>query len=69
MTSQPGTQTIASHVLLNISRSKSNQKPKFGQSIEYLSFKLISKNFYFKLALPSKISQRDIFKKRVSELT
>ena len=31
MTSQPGKQTIAIHILLNISRSKNNQAMKFGQ--------------------------------------
>ena len=35
MTSQPGQQTIAIHVLPNISRSKDNQTMKFGQLIEY----------------------------------
>ena len=31
MTSQPGKQTIAIHLLPNISRSKDNQTKKFGQ--------------------------------------
>ena len=31
MTSQPGKQTIETHILANISRSKGNQKMKFGQ--------------------------------------
>ena len=35
MTSQPGFQTIATHVLPNISQSKGNQTVKFGQSMEY----------------------------------
>ena len=35
MTSQPGSQTTAVHMLLNISRSKGNQVMKFGQLIEY----------------------------------
>ena len=35
MTSQPGLQTIAIHVLLNISQSKDNQTTKLGQLIEY----------------------------------
>ena len=35
MTSQPVYQTIAIHILSNISRSKSNQAMKFGQLIEY----------------------------------
>ena len=35
MTSQPGYQTIAIHIVLNISRRKGNQTIKFGQAIEY----------------------------------
>ena len=35
MTSQPGQQTIATHILPNISRNKDNQTMKFGQLIEY----------------------------------
>ena len=35
MTSQPGKQTIAIHILSNIARSKGNQATKFGQLIEY----------------------------------
>ena len=35
MTSQPGLQTIAIHILPNISQRKGNQTMKFGQSIEY----------------------------------
>ena len=35
MTSQPGEQRIKTHILLNISRIKGNQKMKFGQLIEH----------------------------------
>ena len=35
MTLQPGLQTIAIHILSNISRSKGNQTMKFGQLIEH----------------------------------
>ena len=35
MTSQPGLQTIAIHILPNISQSKGNQTMKYGQLIEY----------------------------------
>ena len=35
MTSQPGQQTIAIHILTNISRSKGNQTVKLGQLIKY----------------------------------
>ena len=35
MTSQLGKQTIAIHILPNVSRRKGNQTMKFGQLIEY----------------------------------
>ena len=35
MTSQPRLQTIAIHMLPNVSQSKGNQAVKFGQLIEY----------------------------------
>ena len=35
MTSQPGLETIAIHILSNISQSKGNQTMKFGQLTEY----------------------------------
>ena len=35
MTSQHGKETITTHVLPNISRSKDNQAMKFGELIEY----------------------------------
>ena len=35
MTSKPGKQTIAIHILLNISRKKGNEAMKFCQLIEY----------------------------------
>ena len=35
MTSQPGKQTIAMHILPYFSRSKDNQAMRFGQLIEY----------------------------------
>ena len=35
MTSQPGKQTIAKHILTNISRNKGNQTMTFGQLLEY----------------------------------
>ena len=40
MTSQPGRQTIAIHILTNISRSKSNYTMKLGQLIEYNKWKI-----------------------------
>ena len=35
MTSQPGSQTIAIHILPDISQNKDNQIMKFGQLIEH----------------------------------
>ena len=35
MTSQPGSQTIAVHILRDISQSEGNQNMKFGQLVEY----------------------------------
>ena len=35
MTLQPEKQTIATHLLPNVSRSKGNQTMKFGQLLEY----------------------------------
>ena len=45
MTSQRGKQTIAIHILPNISRSKGNQTIKFGQFIEYNTRSLFLKNY------------------------
>ena len=45
MTSQPGKQTIATHILLNISRSKGNPTMKFGRLIEYNMKKNFLKNY------------------------
>ena len=43
MTPQPGEQRITTHILLNISRIKSNQTMKFGQLIEHPE-----RNIFFK---------------------
>ena len=45
MTSQPGKQTIAIHILTNISRRKDNQATKFGQLIEYNRNIFLEKSF------------------------
>ena len=37
MTSKPGLQTVAIHILSNISQSKGNHTMKFGQLIEHKS--------------------------------
>ena len=45
MTSKPGLQTIAIHLLSNISQSKDNQTMKFGQLIEYNKINTYLKNY------------------------
>ena len=40
MTLQPGLQTIAIHILPNISQGKGNQEMKFGQLIEYIKINI-----------------------------
>ena len=41
---KPGKQTIAIHILPNISRSKGNQAMKFGRLIEYNTRNIFLKN-------------------------
>ena len=48
MTSQIGKQTIAVHILPNISESKGNQRMKFGQLIEYNMRIILLKKSYTK---------------------
>ena len=48
MASEPGQQTIAIHILLNISRYKNNQTIKFGQLIEYKMRNIPVENSYTK---------------------
>ena len=48
MTSQPGKQTIAIDILLNISGSKGNQTIKFGQLMEYNIGNIFLENSYTK---------------------
>ena len=50
MTSQLGQQTIAIHILPSISRSKDNQRMKFGQLIEYNLRKTFVEKSYTKCA-------------------
>ena len=50
MTSQPGKQIIAIHILPNITRSKGNQTMKFDQLIKYIT----SEIFFFKNHAESK---------------
>ena len=53
MTSQPGLQTIAIHVLPNISQSKGNQTIKFGQLIQYNKRNNFLQKLYRKLSKES----------------
>ena len=46
MTSQPGKQTIATHIWPYISRSKDNQAVKFGQLIKYNMRKIFLEQSY-----------------------
>ena len=48
MTSQPGSETIAIHILHNISRIKSNQTIKFGQLTECNMKNTFVENSYIK---------------------
>ena len=48
MSSQPGLQTIAIHILPNISQSKGNQTLKFGQFIEYNKRNIFLQKLYQK---------------------
>ena len=50
ITSQPGEETIAIHILPNISRSKGNQAMKFGQLIEYNMKNIFVEKSYTKCA-------------------
>ena len=48
MMSQPGKQTTAIHILINISRSKDNLTIKFGQLIEYNTRNIFLEKSYTK---------------------
>ena len=45
MTSQPGLQTIAIHILRNVSQSEDNHIMRFGQLIEYNKRKIFLQKF------------------------
>ena len=72
MTSQAGKQTIAMHILPNISRSKGNQAMKFGKLIEYNMRNIFVEKSYTRCAgetIPRHLSQKSklsIFKQFVS---
>ena len=48
MTSQPGLQTIAIHILPKISQSKDNQRMKFGPLTEYNKRNIFLQNLFRK---------------------
>ena len=61
MASQAGYQTIATHILPNISRSKSNQAMKFGQLIEHNMRNIFVEKSYKKCAgetIPRPLSKK-----------
>ena len=61
MTSQRGLQTIAIHILPNISRSKGNQTMKFDQLIEYNMRNIFVEKSYTKCAgetIPRSLSKK-----------
>ena len=45
MTSEPGYQTVAIHILPNISRSKGNQTIQFVQLVEYMRNMFLEKSY------------------------
>ena len=58
MSSQPGQQTVAIHILPNISRNKDNLAMKFGQLIEYNMRNIFVENSYTKYAgIPRPLSK------------
>ena len=61
MTSQLGKQTVAIHILRNISRSKGSQTMKFGQLIEYNTRNIFLEKSYTKCV--GKTSPRPLSKK------
>ena len=56
MTSQPGKQTIAIHILSIISKSKGNQAIKYGQLKEYNMINIFLEKSYIKCGEKSKLS-------------
>ena len=61
MTSQAGENTIAVHILPNVSRCKSNQEMKSGQLIEYNTRNIFVEKSYTKWA--GETIPRPLFKK------
>ena len=63
MTSQPDLQTVAVHILPNISQSKGSQKIKFGQLIEYNKRNILRQKLYGKWGRETSSRSLFIFKK------
>ena len=61
MTSQPGLQTIAIHILLNISQIKDNQAMKLGQLIDYCKRNIFLQKLYGKWGRETSSRPRFIF--------
>ena len=61
LTSQPEKQSVAIHILPNMSRRKSNQTKKFGQLVEYNMKNIFLEKLYTKCG--TKISTPDSFLK------
>ena len=71
MASQPGLQTIAIHILPNISRSEGNQTMKFGQLIEYNMRSIFVEKSYTKCAgenFPRLLSKISKFSRSLKQL-
>ena len=61
LTSQPGKQAIAIHILINISRSKDNDAMKFGQLVKYNMKNIFFEKSYTKCggeAIPRSFSKK-----------
>ena len=65
MTSQPGKKTITMQILPNVSRSKDNQKMKFGQLIQYNMRNIFLEKSYTKFG--GETIRRPFFKKNKIE--
>ena len=66
MTSQPGLQTIAIHILPNISQSKGNQTMKFGQLMEYNKRNIFLQKLCRKRGKETSFKHLFIFKKNLN---
>ena len=67
VTSQPGLQTIAIQILLNISQSKDNLTMKFGQSIEYNKKNIFLQKLYAENEAKRLVPDLFFFRKKLYE--